>query len=53
MKKGTLNDPLNITEDISKIGSWGNGDYRIIINAVDDIDNVIPLIKQSLKVNKK
>lgn len=53
MKRGTLNDPLNITEDISQKGSWGNGDYRIIINNVDDIDNVIPLIKQSLKVNKK
>ena len=53
MKKGTLNDPLNITEDISKKGSWGNGDYRIIIEDVDDIDNVIPLIKQSLKVNRK
>lgn len=53
MKKGTLNDPLNITEDISKIGSWGNGDYRIIVDNEDDIDNIIPLIKQSLKVNKK
>lgn len=45
MKKGTLNDPINITEDISKIGSWGNGDYRIIVNHEDDIDNVMPLIK--------
>lgn len=53
MKKGTLIDPLNITEDISKIGSWGNGDYRVNINNIDDIDNLIPLIKQSLKVNKK
>lgn len=53
MKKGTLQDPLNITRDISNVGHWGNGDYWVIINKQDDIDNVIPLIKQSLKVNKK
>ena len=53
MKKGTLQDPLNITRDISNVGHWGNGDYWVIINKENDIDNVIPLIKQSLKVNKK
>ena len=53
MKKGTLNDPLNIAKDISDIGHWGNGDYCITIDKKDDIDNIIPLIKQSLKINKK
>lgn len=53
MKKGTLNDPLNISKDISDIGHWGNGDYCMIIDKEDDIDNIIPLIKQSLKINKK
>lgn len=53
MKKGTLNDPLGITRDITSIGYWGNGDYRVEISNEDDIDNVMPLIKQSLKVNKK
>ncbi len=53
MKKGTLNDPLNIAKDISNIGHWGNGDYCITIDKKDDIDNIIPLIKQSLKINKK
>lgn len=53
MKKGTLQDPLNITRDISNVGHWGNGDYWVIINKQEDIDNVIPLVKQSLKVNKK
>ena len=48
MKKGTLNDPLNISKDISGIGHWGNGDYCIVIDKKDDIDNIIPLIKQSL-----
>ena len=53
MKKGTLDDPLNIARDITNIGHWGNGDYRVEISNVDDIDSIIPLIKQSLKVNKK
>lgn len=53
LKKGFLNDPLKLTQDISKIGKCGNGDYRITIDKNDDIDNVIPLIKQSLKVNRK
>lgn len=53
MKRGSINDPLKLTKDISGIGHWGNGDYCIIIDKKDDIDNVIPLIKQSLKVNKK
>ena len=53
MKKDSLNDPLKLTKDISGRGHWGTGDYCIIIDKKDDIDNVIPLIKQSLKVNKK
>ena len=53
MKKGSLEDPTNIAEDITEIGHWGNGDYRVDIYNEDDIDKVMPLIKQSLKVNKK
>ena len=53
VKKGNLNDPLKIAEDIANKGHWGNGDYRVEIFNEEDIDNVIPLIKQSLKINKK
>ena len=53
LKKGTLVDPLNIAQDITKVGHWGNGDYRVEAFSEEDIDNLIPLIKQSLKVNKK
>ena len=53
VKKGNLSDPLKITEDIATKGHWGNGDYRVEIFNEEDIDNVIPLIKQSLKINKK
>lgn len=53
LKKGTLVDPLNIAQDITKVGHWGNVDYRVEVSSEEDIDNLIPLIKQSLKVNKK
>lgn len=53
MKKGTLKDPLKIARDISKVGHWANGDYRVEVKTEDDIDNVVPLIKQSIKVNGK
>lgn len=53
MKKGILQDSLNITRYISNAGYWSNGDYWVIIHKEDDIDSVISLIKQSLKVNKK
>ena len=53
LKKGMLEDPLKIAQDITEIGHWGNGDYRVEVSSEEDIDNVMPLIKQSLKVNKK
>lgn len=53
LKKGMLEDPLKIAQDITGIGHWGNGDYRVEVSSEEDIDNVMPLIKQSLKVNKK
>ena len=53
MKKGSLNDPLNVATDISNYGHHGNGDYCVDLYKVDDIDKMIPLIKQSIEVNKK
>lgn len=53
MKAGMLSDPMKITRDMSKVGHHGNGDYAVDINNENDIENVIPMIKQSLKVNKK
>jgi predicted transport protein len=49
MKKGTLDDYLNLTEDLSDKGHWGNGDYRVWMHTNEHIDYVIKLIKQSYK----
>lgn len=58
VKKGVLNDPLNIMncyvlDDGKVIVHHGNGDYYLSLYSEDDIDKVIPFIKQSLEINKK
>lgn len=53
MKKGTLIDQMNYTIDMSNVGHHANGDYAIEITSEEDIEKAIPLVKQSLKVNKK
>ena len=47
MKKGELNDYLKKCQDMSDKGHWGNGDYKIVIRTVEDIDYVMSLVKQS------
>ena len=53
MKKGTLEDPLKITNDISDLGHHGNGDYCVDVFKINDIDSLLPLIKKSYEINKK
>ena len=49
LKKGDLQDSKNIAKDISGIGHWGNGSYRIKISDNEDINYILSLINQSLK----
>jgi predicted transport protein len=51
MKKGTLNDPKNISRDVSTVGHWGNGDYEVIVNDSSNIGYVLSLIRQSYDKN--
>jgi len=53
LTKGELEDPKEITRDVSTTGHWGNGDYEIQINTDDDLEYILSLIKQSIKKNKK
>ena len=53
VKKGTLKDPFNIAKDVTEIGKWGNGDYRVEISTEEELEILLPLIKQSLAINKK
>ena len=49
---GELEDPFNIAEDVSKIGKWGIGNYRIKIKNNNQINEAMYLIKQSFDKNK-
>ena len=52
---GELNDPHNIARDLTKpqkIGHWGNGDYEMKLEKIEDIDRVFDLIRQSYTYNK-
>ena len=51
LKKGELNDPDEITDDVSNTGHWGNGDYRVYLTEDSDFDYVFGLIMQSYHAN--
>lgn len=48
LKKGLLDDPKGITEDVSMKGHWGNGDYQIQAENDNDLEYIMSLIKQAL-----
>lgn len=47
-KKGSLDDPKNITIDASIKGHYGNGDYELTITDTDNLEYIMSLIKQAL-----
>ncbi|HBH23213.1 MAG TPA: hypothetical protein DDY13_07295 [Cytophagales bacterium] len=47
LKKGLLDDPKNLFEDVSEKGHWGLGDYEAKITIDSDLDYLMSLIKQS------
>ena len=51
MRKGSLNDPEDIADDVSNIGHWGNGDYRVYLKDESEFDYVLNLILQSYNDN--
>lgn len=53
LKSGDLQDQKKIARDVSNVGHWGNGSYEIKLTDLDDIDYIISLLKQSLRINKK
>lgn len=51
LRIGTLDDPKEITRDVSNVGHYGNGDYEISVKPGDDLDYLMTLIRQSYKIN--
>ncbi len=48
LKKGNLDDPKNITRDVSATGHWGNGDYELTINDTTNLEYIMSLAKQAI-----
>jgi len=48
LKAGSLDDPKNLALDVSQIGHWGVGDYRIKAETDKDLEYIMSLVKQAL-----
>lgn len=44
-----IRDPRGLTQDISNIGRWGNGEVELRVRSLGDIPYAIGLIRQSLE----
>lgn len=46
LKKGKLDDPKQLAEDVSEKGHWGNGDYQLQVEDDKDLEYIMSLVKQ-------
>lgn len=49
MDIGDIEDPHGLCEDISNVGTWGNGNVRVHLNKHGEIPYVMGLIRQSFE----
>lgn len=49
VKAGQLDDPKKIAQDVSGIGHWGNGDYKIQVENDKDLEYIMSLVKQAIQ----
>lgn len=49
LKKGQLDDPKNLTKDMSNTGHLGNGDYELIVKDDSNLEYIMSLVKQSYR----
>lgn len=47
-KWGKLDDPKHLFQDISKVGHWGNGEYRVTVSDDKNIEYIMSVLKQLL-----
>jgi predicted transport protein len=49
MKFSEINDPKHLCRDVTNLGRLGNGDIQIGIHSIDQLDDVMALVKQSFE----
>lgn len=47
-RQETLDDPKQLTKDVTNIGHWGTGDYELIASDTENLEYIMSLIKQAL-----
>ncbi|MGC8651602.1 MAG: DUF5655 domain-containing protein, partial [Minisyncoccia bacterium] len=55
LKSGDLKDRWGIARDLTNpkpIGHWGNGDYEVKIDSLENLEKAFELIKQSYEYNR-
>ncbi len=48
LKMGNLDDPKNLSRDVSQIGRWGKGEYEIRVGNTANLEYIMSLVKQAL-----
>jgi len=49
LKFNQIYDPKCLCRDVTNLGRWGNGDVEIGLSSVDQLDDVMALVKQSFE----
>lgn len=47
-KWDTIEDSKKLFTNVSNVGHWGNGDYRVVVNSNKDLEYIMSVIKQLL-----
>lgn len=53
LAKGNLNDPESMAEDVSGVGHWGNGDYRVYLDDKGKLDYALSLFRQAYDAQRR
>lgn len=49
MKFEEINDPKGLCKDVSDVGRWGNGDVEIGLSSMNQLDDVMVLVRQAFE----
>lgn len=49
MKFGDVVDPKGFCKDITGVGRWGNGDVEVFLDGLDQLDDVMEIIRQAFE----
>lgn len=49
MRFSEVNDPKELCRDVTDVGRWGNGDVEIGLSSVEQLDEVMALVRQAFQ----